>query len=164
MDPSLVDATKNPYGLRLINSPTENADYWSAVVSYGPNGIPGGTSYNDSRGLVDNATYKTYVSTYLTPAMLFVPGDAANGGALATPDNMKIFTLKSAVSAATSGGMAYTTMNGINLDLNSDDFKKALPGSISSANNSSTATDYATTGQYQIGIRDTGSDDIFWVF
>jgi type II secretory pathway pseudopilin PulG len=187
MDLTKVDATNNPYGLRLIGGtgkgPTESADYWSAVVSYGPNGIPGGTSYADSRdasgNLVDTQDYKDYVSGTLTPAMLYVPGDAKTGASV-TGDGMKIFTLKSAV-AANGGTLAtpWAVNNVPSLDLTSSDFKKALPGSIS-ANSSSvkiTYNDYdqitgkrqpgndPTKGpQIQIGIRDSGSDDIFWIF
>lgn len=32
----------NPLGLRLIRNPSESANYFNAIVSYGPNGVPGG--------------------------------------------------------------------------------------------------------------------------
>lgn len=79
-DPAAATAN-NPLGLRLINSPTEEADYMTAVVSYGPNGFPGG---NDQTQFTD----PNIMTTVLQPGALFVPGDV-------TGQNVAQFSLKS---------------------------------------------------------------------
>ena len=59
--------SNNPLGLRLINNPTEDPSFMAAVVSYGPNGVPGG---NDLTVNADPGFFQTLQNArlYLTPS------------------------------------------------------------------------------------------------
>lgn len=143
-DPALV-SQNNPLGLRLITNPGENPDYMCAVVSYGPNGVPGGNLELESGQLPavgDAATAMNWRQQVLEPAMFYVRGDLLTGDEF-TPGGQPIFTLKSMHPAVT--GQA---------SLRSSQFLNAFPRSISSASDN----------RAQIGMRDDGSDDIFWMF
>jgi len=88
-DYSLVDWPADPYGNPymlyqfksgldtnnkltpfFLTGPTEEADILNAVVSYGRNGFPGGTS----------ETLDLFSNQYLRPGALFLPGDIVPGG------------------------------------------------------------------------------------
>jgi len=76
-DFNLVSA-QNPAGIRWISSPTELANYFNAVVSYGPNGVPG--------GLPPGGPYFTTEQDLatLTRHRLFTDGDLYGTGAFYT--------------------------------------------------------------------------------
>lgn len=72
-DAAMITAD-NPQGLRLIERPSEMADKFNAVVSYGPNGVPGG---NDET----RATGQAFLENVLRPGSLYIAGDAIGGEA-----------------------------------------------------------------------------------
>lgn len=87
----------NPKGLRLILNPTEAGDYFNAVVSYGPNGVPG---HIDK----DKVALSTQdVTDILKQEGLYIRGDIVSGG---TAD----FTLKSVTG--TGAAKLDETLNG----------------------------------------------------
>jgi prepilin-type N-terminal cleavage/methylation domain-containing protein len=77
---NLFITTDNPRGLRLIQRPGELANKITAVVSYGPNGVPGGNENTLTQS-------PQFIQNVLQPASLFVVGDVTGGDAE--------FTLKS---------------------------------------------------------------------
>jgi prepilin-type N-terminal cleavage/methylation domain-containing protein len=87
-DPKLV-STANPAGLRLIRTPTEIGNYFTAVVSYGPNRFPGGI--REEKQTPGVAVPTTTVAQALISVGLYVQGDLAGGNAE--------YTLKSFTSA-----------------------------------------------------------------
>jgi hypothetical protein len=142
-DSSIIDPGNNPLGLRVIDHPGENPDYFAAVVSYGPNGVPGGTDERDDPATAANTTYINYKNNVLIPASMFVKGDSTAGGNLFTPDGQPIFTLKTGHAGVAA-----------ELSLHGAAFQNALAGSFNSL----------TTNKFQIGMKDTGSDDIWYAF
>lgn len=103
IDPALKSGT-NPLGLRLVTNPTELANYFNAVVSYGPNKVPGGN---------ENSTGD--IATALFGAALYVKGDIGGTG-------QAQFTLKS----------MYATDSA--LQLSSADFIQRLANSMETPN------------------------------
>ncbi|MCL5270365.1 MAG: hypothetical protein M1457_07425 [bacterium] len=129
----------NPLGLRLVKRPGEIANYLNAVVSYGPNGMPGG-------GLPGTPTQTDagYAAAYLKPAMLYVKGDLLG--------NQAEYTLK----IMNPNTVTVTAMLGTD-----DSFNSMLAKSIH-ADSDHGGTWTPPPGE--IGILDNGSDDIFWKF
>ena len=103
IDPAFKTGT-NQLGLRLIANPTESANYFNAVVSYGPNKVPGGN---------ENSTGD--IATALFGAALYVKGDI--GGS-----NQAQFTLKSIYASDSA------------LQLASTDFIQRLANSLENPN------------------------------
>jgi hypothetical protein len=132
-------SSSNPLGMRLVSQPNENPNYWTAVVSYGPNGVPGGNQNVDQDPLVG----KPWHDNVLVPASLVVRGDLANNGAAYVTGGQPIYTLKSANTQITGASL---------LDSR---FLTVFPQSIVAGVNAD---------PNQIGIRDIGSDDVYWVF
>lgn len=138
VDRTIVD-TSNPRGLRLIDDPSEHGDFFTAVVSYGPNHVPGGKK---------DTNLSQALELSRTAAMLCAEGDAAGGDAMYTMRSM-------------SDGLDYQNqpvdVQGatlvLNLSLQSDQFTGSLPGSLLSDD----PVD-------EPGILDKGCDDIFWEF
>lgn len=95
-----MKTSNNPLGLRLIASPTESATYFNAIVSYGPNGVPGGNE--TSGGTIGEALFS---------AALYVKGDATGQG-------VADFTLKSMYASSTQ------------LQLSSPEFIQLLANSL----------------------------------
>lgn len=89
------DPANNPKGMRLILNPMEEGNYINAVVSYGPNRLPGG---NDKQGTGNPANYNGWPGFEL-----FVKGDLGGTGA--------DFTLKS--PNATGAAKLDTTIAGM---------------------------------------------------
>lgn len=131
-DRSLI-STENPYGVRLINDPSEEGDFFTAVVSYGPNGIPGGTQTT-----VDDAAYQAREDE-LREGRLF---DEFNPRPAQTVQLMPNATLE--------------------VDLFFD-FRQLL--NVDSTQLANSLNDITGTGDpHNAGIRDRGSDDIYWEF
>lgn len=68
----------NPQGVRLIRYPGESGDFFTAVVSYGPNRVPGGLRDELRR---PNSAIAVNVETLLKTDGLYVKGDLAGGKA-----------------------------------------------------------------------------------
>jgi hypothetical protein len=135
-DPAVAaaDPTNNPLGLRLINSPREEAYFLNAVVSVGPNHVPGGRDQTEGRDL-------NYYNTVLGAAALYIQGDVVQGG---DAD----FTLKSFTSSFGQTPAGDTRL------YNTTTFNRLLAQSIQTGN----------PDQIHVGIKDSGSDDIYISF
>lgn len=120
-DPAYVSG-RNTHGLRLVKSPTEEGSYFTAVVSYGRNKVPGGGE-------------DIYRHPGFPLQQLYVKGD------LVQTNGPADYTLKS-----------YTASDArLKLDLTTgamDTFAESVQGAQAP----------------NIGIMDTGSDDIYFKF
>lgn len=145
-DSSIANASTNPLGLRLINSPGENATFMTAVVSYGPNGVPGGVPneyLTDSQQSQTNVNLaRAWIETMKHARLYLVNNDSSEP--VTRTDNEAAFTLRSVSANIAVAGFT-------------SDFLNYLPESI--VNQSITSTDTARPG-----IKDAGSDDIVWIF
>lgn len=141
-DRNFINNATNPLGLRFISTPSELPDYWTAVVSYGPNGVPGGSLEVEGNPGPTGVEARDYRTQILEPAMLYIAGDLETGNNF-SPEGMPAYTLKSGNPAVT--GQA---------SLRSGPFLTAFPRSVTSNNDNLN----------QIGIRDPNSDDVYWVF
>lgn len=139
-DPDLAVAGSNPRGLRIA-VPGEQPNYFAAIVSYGPNGVPGGNTDVDVPVEGDDSGQQ-FRANILEPARLYVEGDIVTGEGFV--DGVPAFTMKSLSENVPA-----------QLDLLSNQFVDVLlPRSIHSD----------TANPLEIGIRDSGSDDIWWAF
>jgi len=133
-DTNIMSPT-NPKGLRLVSGPAEEGDYFTAVVSYGPNRVPGGT------GDMDTHPSESDQAAQLLKCGLFIKGDSLHPG---QPPSAAVadYTLRS----ISGGGDA---------SLSNQTFITNFAQSIESA---------FLNDPTKIGIQDPGSDDIFWAF
>jgi prepilin-type N-terminal cleavage/methylation domain-containing protein len=141
-----VANSNNKLGLRLISRPNESSNYFTAVVSYGPNHVPGGvppefyTDNNPSPAAIARA--KAWVETMKSARLYIINND--NSQPVTRTDAGAAFTMRSVTSAIAVASF------------NNAQFLNALPNSIT---NQTTPGDVA-----QPGIKDPGSDDIVWTF
>lgn len=139
-------STFNTQGIRFINTPTELPNYWAAVVSYGKNGVPGGLGEEAIEALLveDPALADAAMSEWdnLAQGSLFIEesGTALDFYGSQVP---YFFVLR---QVGASG----------NANLLSSQFQRVFPETVE------IFRDDARVGQ--VGIRDTGSDDVFWAF
>jgi hypothetical protein len=123
-DPDLATSA-NPKGLRLIKTPAESGDYFTAIVSYGANRVPGRS---------DTAKFTNdQLAQILQTEGLYLKGDVVSGG----PAEYTLKSIHAASPAALDANFnarLFYTLEGKLIDPNA------------------------------IGIRDSGSDDIFIPF
>jgi prepilin-type N-terminal cleavage/methylation domain-containing protein len=168
----------NPLGLRMISHPLENPKYWAAVVSYGPNGVPGGLDEDINIQQAGTAAYKQYKMDFLFNARLFVRGDTVTGTGVNrdrfAAQGQPVYTMKCANPEQASvgvdwvGDVAYGDASNpdpiyqqgltSSMDIQSAGFLNVLSKSIYSND------DAADPDGLTIGIRDPLSDDLFWAF
>lgn len=140
-DPSMMVAGTNPRGLRLARRPGEAGNYLTAVVSYGPNHVPGGLVKEitpEGVVVVKEQLSDAEIATRLQTHGLYLKGDLVGGAGA----NQADYTLKS-----------FTASGQAKLEWNSASFNTSLADSIESFNPNT-----------RIGIKDKGSDDIYWPF
>lgn len=135
--------SSNPQGLRLINRPGEPGSYLTAVVSYGRNGVPGGT--DPTMVQADSVGVTTAWINAMRQARLFVILNQIG----IEPDSFDD-------PAAAHALRCYFPVTRQNQTSFNASFTQAFPYSI---------TNTANPGDpLRPGILDSGSDDIVWRF
>ncbi len=150
-DANNINSRYNPQGLRLINSSGElENQYMTFVLSYGPNGYPGGPPPNTKP-----AIQQVYYDDFLSKNFMYVEGDTYYTG---TPpyDVQADYMLR---TMDTDNAIPQVLRLRSTNVLTAPDFGSSRMARTFYAPNRTNDPDIEKTG-----IFDSGSDDIFWKF